>query len=144
MVKAQQDYLTLMESRTPAHVWFSRLIRKLWDLQKKMWDHRNSFVHKTQSSMHEFEVEAMNTAIRWEFTVGRNELPVSFSGFFRGTVERILQDDAVSKSQWLHSIWLARDFYRLEQGLDPWPRDAVAATFIQRDRIRRKKRNRGG
>ena len=48
--------------------------------------------------------------------------------------------DAVSKSQWLHLIWLARDVYRLEQGLEPWPRDAVAATFIQRDRIRRKKK----
>ena len=143
MVEVQQEYLTLRGSRVPAHVWFSRLIRKLWDLQKKMWDHRNQFLHLNQSSMHTLEVEAMDRTIRWEFAVGLNGLPASFAGYFRGPVERILDEDAITKTQWLNSIWLARDFYRLQQGLDVWPRDEVASTFIQRNKIQ-KKRNRGG
>ena len=76
----------------------------------------------------------MDRSIQWEFSVERNELPVSFSVFFRGTADRVLQDDAVSKAQCLHLIWLTIDFYRAEQGLDPWQRDVAAATFLQEDR----------
>ena len=124
----------------PAHVWFIKLIRKIWDLQKKMWDHCNKFVHGDNASMHSFEVEAMDRSICWEFVVGRNELPESFNGLFRGNVERILAKDAVAKCQWLSSIWYGRDYFRSLQGLDPWQKDTVASTFIQRNRIRKKQK----
>ena len=142
LVKMQRVRLKAQEKKTPAHVWVSKLIRKIWDLHKKMWDHRNSFVHKDQTSMHSFEIEAMDRAIRWEFTVGRKELPITFNGFFRGTVERILAKDAIAKCQWLSSIWYARDFYQRQQNLELWNKDTVASTFIQRNTIRKKRKRR--
>ena len=140
IVDIQKEYLTCRDNYTPVHAWISKMIRKVWDLQKKMWDHRNGYLHASDTSMHQVEVDAIDRVIRWEFVVGRNELPISFSGFFRGTVDRVLNKDAVSKAQWLHSIWLARDFYRSQQGLDPWPRDTVAATFLLRSTSRKKRR----
>ena len=97
-------------------------------------------MHKDSSTMHQHEVNAMDKAIRREFAVGRDGLPLSFSGFFSGNVERVLKLDDISKSQWLNSIWLARDHIRKDQGLDAWPRELVAATFIQRAAQRNKTR----
>ena len=144
LVDMQKEYLSRRENHTPPHSWMSRLIRKVWDLQRKMWIHRNRFVHATDSSMHQFEQQAMDRAIRWEFTVGLNELPAALNGLFRGTVDRIINKDATSKSQWLNSVWSARDYYRRQQNLGPWDRDIVAATFLLRDRMRRKRRRRDG
>ena len=140
MVQTQQAYLESCGKRSSGSAWVSKLIRKVWELRKKMWDHRNGCVHKDSPSLHQHEVNAMDQAIRREFAVGRDGLPFSFSGFFSGTVERVLQLDDISKSQWLNSIWLARDHIRKDLGLDKWPRELVAATFIQRAAQRRKVR----
>ena len=82
----------------------------------------------------------MDSAIRWEFAVGRNGLGPSYSGLFAGEFQRILNKDNVSKTQWLYSIWVARDKFRTDQGLELWPRETVAATFVQRARMRHKRR----
>lgn len=119
----------------------SQLIRKVWDLQKKMWEHRNSFVHKESGSIHDKELEAVDEAIRVEFRRGLDGLPGEFAGNFRGDVKQLLdKKDPVIKQQWLASIWYARDNLRLEQGLDEDVRDPLAAAFISRFHLRRKRK----
>ena len=87
LVQVQQDPLHILDGQTSTDIWVSEVRQKVWDLQKKMWDHQIKFVPTDQTSMHSFEVEAMNRVIRWEHSVGR---PASFNEFFRSSVNGIL------------------------------------------------------
>ena len=136
----QGDYLHGMGLKTTGYVWMSKLIRKLWLLQHSMWIHRNSVVHKEGKSMHQHEVEAVDRVIREEFIFGRNGLSQDYAGLFQGNVRRLLNKDPTTKVQWLYRVWTGRDRIRTEQGLDPWYRDPLAATFIKRNHTRRKRR----
>ena len=92
--------------------------------------------------MHAYELEAVNQSLHYEFMVGQDGLSEQFSSLFLGSVDSLLNKDNVSKLQWLHTVWLARDKLRQDTGLDPWPRDPVAATFLQRSKIRKKRQRR--
>ena len=83
----------------------------------------------------------MEDAIRWEFSRGLDGLPAEMSGNFKGDVERIVKDkNIVGKQQWLASIWYARDYLRSSQGLDKEDRNPLAQAFIERFKVRRKRR----
>ena len=85
----------------------SKLARRIWEIQKLMWDHRNSYVHASNGTVHQQKEEAITAAIQWEFSVYQNGLPTSYSGFFTGQVRRLLKDDSITKSQCLSSVWNA-------------------------------------
>ena len=105
-----------------------------------MWIHRNSFVHKEGQSLHQVEEEAVSQGIQEEFIIGRNGLNQDYSGLFRGSVQQLLNSDSVTKVQWLFRVWNGRDRIRREQGLDPWFKHPLAASFIRRHQVRRKRR----
>ena len=84
--------------------WFSKVIRKLWDLQHSLWEHRNKFVHGSESSVHAYELEAVNQSLYYEFMIGRDGLSEQFSSLFQGSVDSLLGKDNISKLQWLHSV----------------------------------------
>ena len=90
--------------------------------------------------MHQHELEAVEYALRYEYAVGRGGLPHMYSGLFSPSISRILEKTVASKLQWLDSVWSARDFLRQSQQLDPWPRDPLAAAFLVRCRLRRKRK----
>ena len=105
-----------------------------------MWEHRNKFAHATPNSIHDYEAQAVRQAIHYEYLIGRNGLAPCYSGLFRGSVHTLVQKDSTSQLQWLDSVWKARDRLRHEEGLDLWDRDPVASAFVQRDRLRRKRK----
>ena len=92
--------------------------------------------------MHKHEEDAVERVIREEFIIGRNSLPQEYAGLFRGSVQRILKADSATKVQWVHRVWSRRDRIRKEQDLDPWYKQPLAATFITRNQIRRKRKRR--
>ena len=63
MVQFQQAYLESSGKKSSGSTWISKLIRQIWNLRKKMWDHHNGCVHKDSSTMHQHEVNAMDKAI---------------------------------------------------------------------------------
>ena len=136
----QGDYLLDLNKRTTGTAWMSQLIRKLWNLQHAMWIHRNSFVHSDKKSLHQHEEEAVDRAIREEFIIGRNGLSGEYAGLFRGNVHRLLNGASSMKIQWIYRVWSGRDRLRNEQDLDPWYRDPLAASFIRRNKIRKKRK----
>ena len=103
-------------------------MRKVWDLQRSMWDHRNRFVHKGQKLLHVIELEAVNDAMQYEYTIGRNGLAISYLSLFQGSINQLLQKSDASKLQRLDSIWKGHQQRKL--GLDPWHKDIVATTFL--------------
>ena len=136
----QNKHLKALGRKTSGTTWLSQLVRKVWGVQKRMWDHRNSFVHKTKTSIHDKEVEAVTKAIERECRRGLDGLPGEFVGSFRGEVEKLVNsEDIVMKQQWLASIWYARDHLRFRQNLDPEERDPLAQAFITRFNLRRKR-----
>ena len=120
----------------------SKFICKLWDLQHKMWMHRNSFVHSDSKSIHQHEEEVINRCIREEFIIGPNGLDINYAGLFKGNVQLLLKSNEKTKMLWLYRIWAGRDRLRKSQDLSPWHKDPLAASFIERNRLR-KKRKRG-
>ena len=118
----------------------STLLRKIWMIHHKMWIHRNSFVHDGNRNLHQIEREAIDKAMRWEFMLGPDGLDASYNEYFRGSLRRLTQKDDVTKKLWLDTIWSARDKYREVNGLPPHGRDPLAADFLRRNRLRRKRR----
>ena len=62
----------------------------------------------------------MTATIRWEFTVGQNGLPTTYSGLLTGKVQRLLKDDGITKYQWLRSIWNTHDRVQITASLGCW------------------------
>ena len=82
------------------------IVRKVWNLQRRMWGHRNKFVHKGGRSLHEYGLEAVNDALQCEFAIGRDELLAKYIGLFHGYLIKLVDKNASSKLQWLYSIWI--------------------------------------
>ena len=57
-------------------------------------------------------------------------------------MERLLNGDSATKVQWIYRVWSGRERIRKEQDLDPWFRHPLAATFIRRNHVRRKRKRR--
>ena len=136
----QHDHLQGLGRKSSGVVWMSKLLRKLWNLQHEMWVHRNKSIYKGTGSVHEYERQAVTQVVHYEFMIGRNRLGPTYLGLFQGSVHNLLKKDNTSLLLWLESVWLARDRLRDEEGLDPWDRDPVAATFVQRSKLRRKRK----
>ena len=118
----------------------SKLLRKLWNLQHDMWVHRNKLIHKGTGSIHDYERQAVTQVVHYEFMIGRNGLGPAYLGLFQGSVHSLLKKDTTSLLLWLELVWLARDQLREEEGLDLWERDPVTAIFVQRSKIRKKRK----
>ena len=141
--REQGDYLKELGFQKTGTMWVSQFMRKLWDLQHRMWIHRNSFVHDDKKSLHQHEEEAIDNSIREEFIIGRNGLDADYRGLFIGNVDRILNANSTTKVLWLHRVWTGRDRLRKQQDLDPWFRNPLASSYLRRNRVRRKRNRRG-
>ena len=139
LVQIQEDHFKRIGSRRKGVSWMSILLRKIWTLHHKMWLHRNSFVHDGSKNLHQVEREAVEKAMRWEFMLGPDGLDASYNDFFQGSLRRLTEKDDVTKKLWLSTIWQTRDKYMEANGLPPHERDLAAATFLQRNRLRRKR-----
>ena len=54
LVDIQKEYLQSCNNCTPVNAWISKMIRKVWDLQKNIFDQRNGFLHSSEQAMHQF------------------------------------------------------------------------------------------
>ena len=138
--EAQGRHFSALGKRTHGTTWTSKLIRQVWDLQHKLWVHRNSFVHQSGHSVHQHEREALDRAIRMEFIIGRNGLEKEYDGLFRGNVNRLLNHSDTAKMQWLYRVWMGRDRIRAKESLPLWYKEPLAASFMDRARVRRKRK----
>ena len=118
--------------------WISQLIRKVWQLQFRIWNHRNKFLYVVNKGLHIDKRQAINSTIRTEFILGPNGLGNNIASFFQGNVDRILNVTTSTKLQWLTSVWNARDKWRRINNMSKWYKDPVAASFFLRNKTRKK------
>ena len=120
----------------------SKVVRKIWYLQKIIWDNKNSYAHALNSTTHYQEEDAMTMTaeIRWELAVFQNGLPEAYSGLFTGKLKCLLEDNGITKTQWIISVWNIRYQVMITAGLGDWERSQISETFIQRHHNRRKRK----
>ena len=71
----QQSFLEYLGYISLGEVWMSKVARNIWDIQKQMCGHRNSYVYASNVTIYKNKEEAMTAEIRWEFALGQNGLP---------------------------------------------------------------------
>ena len=85
----------------------------------------------------------MTEAIRLEIEVGQNVLPAAYSGFFTGQVQRLLNDDGITKAQCISYVLNTRDWVRIKLDLGEWECNKMELEFIQINKRRRKRKQEG-
>ena len=124
--------------------WISKLIRKLWDLQFSMWQHRYEYLHQSNKGLHEHEQNAIDSSIRQEHLIGRHGLSMEYQQLFHGDVNLLLKANWRTKLQWLDKVWAGRDRLRLQNGQTEWHKDPIAkGILLKEDKLRKRAHNLG-
>ena len=69
-----------------------------------MWNHRNKWLHDKRVGLHSKEIQAIDNAINFEFTIGQNGLSSDYSRLFTGQVTDLVNKTVCYKVQWLASV----------------------------------------
>ena len=125
---AIEQHFIDIRSQKSSTLWMSRLVRKIWDVQRLMWSDRNNTLHGEGNTIHVTEIKAINDEILAQWLEGQNYLPNRYRHLFAGEFRSLYQADYHRKQQWLTSVWLARD----RHSLLPIPRNLIANAFYQR------------
>ena len=117
-VLIQEAYLTSINSRKSAILWWNKVQRKMWYIIIHMWKHRNKAVHERDGhTIHITEQEDINKAINHEWDIGLGNLPASHSNLFNKSRTIHLSDTYHRQRQWLASVWTAKE--RCDPTRDP-------------------------
>ena len=85
--------------------WIRRLTRLAWEVSYKVWESRNSQLHKTQHIQDMEGVPILKQSITNEWKQGLGCLPASeFSSFFSPTLDHILTKSEDYLKQWLLTV----------------------------------------
>jgi hypothetical protein len=117
-----------INSKKSSTLWVSRLVRKIWDIQRQLWNDRNEALHGEGNTIHVEEITAINEEVLSQWTKGSRHLPTRYHHLFKGEFRLLYQSDYHRKQQWLTSIWLARE----KHSPLPVTRNSIAENFYKR------------
>ncbi len=66
--KAQQAYYKISKSLRSGRRWTIELIKKLWDVTRDLWEHRNNILHKTQNVVNDQSSCSLNCWVLSAYT----------------------------------------------------------------------------
>lgn len=106
----QHQYLKDIGSSRNSLFWMAQLARRIWNVCRTLWDHRNNILHSEGQTIHQEELRQINEDISQEWERGLDTLPPNnYRHLFRGTIDTLLNKTIDHKQQWLTSVWAARD-----------------------------------
>ena len=117
-----------INSKKSSTLWVSRLVKKIWDIQRQLWNDRNEALHGDGNTIHVEEITAINEEVLSQWTEGSRHLPTRYHHLFKGEFRLLYQSDYHRKQQWLTSIWLARE----KHSPLPVTRNSIAENFYKR------------
>ena len=126
-IAVEQHFISI-QSQKSSTLWVSKLVRKIWDMQRQLWDDRNDTLHGEGQTIHLEELTAINEEITNQWLEGINHLPPRYRHLFQGDFRTIYQYDINQKQQWLTSVWLARE----KHSPLPTTRNTIAENFYIR------------
>jgi hypothetical protein len=103
---AQQGYANKKGFRFSKGLWASKVIRWIWEIPWKQWEHRNEVLHGTSSSSP--EMEEIDRRIREELQAGDRGFDANSKLLFQAHKTTIVTALPAVRKAWLRSVVLAR------------------------------------
>lgn len=137
----QTNHLRSINKRQTGTQWIAILQKKIWELSRALWEHRNKVRHPNdKDNIHLFEKDAVDLEIRHEYRLGLKHLPHhSYKYLFEETLGSLLKRTYSDKHNWLASVWNGRDIYA-NPPCDARKRNVQITGFYDQWKRRRKKR----
>ena len=87
--------------------WTRELIQQMWELQRKLWEHRNNIEHTQMTPAKQQQLDVMMTRARDELQVGYKDLQRQDHHLFTNP-ESALSMTLTDLELWLKDVQLAR------------------------------------
>jgi len=106
------------DGRRCAHKWMATISNKIWDLNKKLWEHRNDVLHKNDNTIRTLENERLDTDIANIIEeiklIPRQFLPATDKRFFqKRTLMKIRKKKFPKKRKWYRQATvILRDYMK--------------------------------
>ena len=93
-------------------LWTSRLIREGWTLLRAVWDFRNEAINDREIKENLEGRPLVIEAIQFEWRIGLNRLPITFSYMFRKKLPLLLKHSLEYLKDWLLTLRLGRETHK--------------------------------
>jgi hypothetical protein len=101
----QGAYLRSLQCKMSIRRWCSALILKLWDTAWDLWDHRNQWLHNSETGE---MIRSLHSDISSQYRLGVQGLARAERLLFRRSLQEILNSSVAHKQLWLQRILIAR------------------------------------
>jgi hypothetical protein len=115
----QENFYKLKGDRRRGKTWATELITQIWNINFKVWSHRNNTLHHSKEisdTLHGKEI--LLEAVTYEFNRGKDELHNNFSPFFSSSFfspHTITQTNTETLRQWFCLIRSAREYSQTDR-----------------------------
>jgi hypothetical protein len=109
----QEQYFRWDDKRNSGKRWLTAIIRKLWETAWDLWDERNHYLHRADTTARNSQLQQ---DIRDEFLQGFQGLSRTVRHFTNQTLQSVLATQPASQNAWLIRIRAARCLHQAYQG----------------------------
>ena len=106
--QCQDMYYKTQKRRNTGQRWAIKVSKKIWDILKTMWDHRNSILHRSEGISPTGRTE-LYMACHIELNIGQQLLPDIFAGYFDTDIDELMEENIQDIRSWFRTIRQARE-----------------------------------
>jgi hypothetical protein len=89
---------------SPTNRVFSHVYDYITSDNVSMWQHCNAALHNEGTTIHKYEMKALDMEIREEILIGLDGLDRKYSHLFEGLVQSKLDDKMMKKRMWIMNV----------------------------------------
>jgi hypothetical protein len=104
---AKMTTLTISDQDTQAYSGLERFNKKYGKIAWSMWQHCYAALHNKGTTIHKYEMKALDMEIREEMLLGLDGLDRKYSHLFEGSVQSKLEDKMMKKRMLIMNVWAA-------------------------------------
>ena len=106
--KCQDMYYKTKKRRNTGERWAIKVSKKIWDILKTLWDHRNSILHRSDGISPTGRTE-LYLACQLELNIGKQHLPDIFDIYFDTEIDELMEEPIQDIRSWYRTIRQARE-----------------------------------
>ena len=111
ITELQHVFLLTQETQMTGDSWTAGLIVQLWDISRKMWDHRNSIKHSNENPDLLKTIADLVEEVEAQLALGSNTLLPNDRHLVQHPLRKFQGKTKAHLHQWLHSVTLGRQAY---------------------------------
>ena len=136
----QDSYYKKLKKRNTGHRWAVKVSKRMWDILKGQWDHRNSILYRPDNRAQLEGREELLSACQLELDMGLQDIDEVYSVYFDTDIDTIEETKIYDIKLWFATIRRAREesgyVYREEDKVSDALRKWVG---LRMDRVHRQK-----